>query len=82
MKGKPTRAYGKEKGMEQRRLKLIARHPGGNASRGCYGFKLSVPTAWVYALGMTAEECEVIVSLDADGKRIIIESAKLSYNGL
>ena len=35
---------------DSRVLNLIARKPGGTASKGAYGYKITLPSAWVYAM--------------------------------
>lgn len=59
---------------ESRVLNLIARKPGGTASKGAYGYKITLPSAWVYAMGLSPEDKACMVTFD--GEKITIEKCK------
>lgn len=52
--------------MEQRLGKIIASKAGGTAGRGAKTYKLSIPSAWVQALGLAEEHRQVVLSFDGD----------------
>ena len=56
--------------MEKRLGKISISAAGGTAGKGAKTYKLTVPSAWIAALGITADEREVEMSFD--GERIII----------
>ena len=56
---------------DSRVLNLIARKPGGTASKGAYGYKITLPSAWVYAMGLSPEDKACTVTFD--GEKITIE---------
>lgn len=59
---------------ESRVLNLIARKPGGNASKGAFGYKITVPTAWVTAMGLSPDDRACTVTFD--GEKITITKCK------
>ena len=52
--------------MEQRLGNVISSKAGGTAGRGAKTYKLSLPTAWVQALGLAEENRQVVLSFDGD----------------
>lgn len=60
--------------MEQRKNKIIVNKAGGTASKGSESFRISVPTVWVKALGLSKENRDIILSFD--GEKIIVEKAE------
>lgn len=46
--------------------------PGGNASRGAIGFRVTIPTTWGKDMGITPEDRAIMISY-TDDKKIIIE---------
>ena len=56
--------------MEKRLGKINISAAGGTAGKGAKTYKLTVPSAWIAQLGITADERAVELSFD--GKRIII----------
>lgn len=56
--------------MEKRTAKINISAAGGTASKGAKTYKLTLPTAWVAALGVNGEHREVELSFD--GKSITI----------
>ena len=56
--------------MEKRLGKINISAAGGTAGKGAKTYKLTVPSAWIAELGITADEREV--ELRFDGERIII----------
>ena len=56
--------------MEKRLGKINISAAGGTAGKGAKTYKLTVPSAWITELGITADEREVELSFD--GERIII----------
>ena len=62
--------------MEERNLKIVMNKAGGNASKGSYGYKISIPPSWAKQMGVTLEERTMKVSFD--GEKIIIEKPWLS----
>lgn len=67
-----------EKGMSNMEIKDIRKgnmtitSPGGNASRGAIGFRVTIPTTWGKDMGITPEDRTIIISY-TDDKKIIIE---------
>ena len=59
--------------MEDRQLNLIVQRPGGTAGKGAYSFKISLPSTWVYEMGLSADSRRCIVSFD--GESITIKKA-------
>lgn len=59
---------------DSRVLNLIARKPGGTASKGAYGYKITLPSAWVYAMGLSPDNKACKVTFD--GEKITIEKCK------
>ena len=57
--------------MEERNLKILMNKSGGNASKGSYSYKMSIPSSWAKQMGVTPEERTMKVSFD--GEKIIIE---------
>ena len=60
--------------MEKRRRDVQIGKPGGNASKNAKNYRISIPTPWMQALGITAEDKAVTMMFD--GKQIVIEKAK------
>ena len=52
--------------VERRLGNVIASKAGGTAGRGAKTYKLSLPTAWVQALGLAEEHRRVVLSFDGD----------------
>ena len=52
--------------MEQRLGNIISSKAGGTAGRGAKTYKVSLPTAWVQALGLAEEHRQVVLSFDGD----------------
>lgn len=50
--------------MESRIANIIIQTPGGTASKGSSTYKVSLPSSWVKALGITAEDRQIELSLD------------------
>ena len=59
--------------METVKIKVLFNNPGGTASKNAMMARLTLPTEFVKALGITQEEKEVIISLE--GEKIIIKKA-------
>lgn len=60
--------------METRKRDVQIGKPGGNASKNAKNYRISIPSPWMQALGITPED--KTVTLTFDGKRIVIEKAK------
>lgn len=60
--------------MEKRKLNLVVNASGGNAGKSSLNYKLSIPTVWAKAMGISAEDRLVEVSFD--GQKIVIEKIK------
>lgn len=58
--------------VDVRQAKMIITSPGGNASMGAIGFKVTIPTLWGKDMGITHEDRTVLLSY-TDDKKIIIE---------
>lgn len=56
--------------MEKRLGNMIIQTPGGTAAKGSNTYKVSLPSAWIKELGITAEDRQVELSFD--GKTITI----------
>lgn len=56
---------------EIRTAKISTTKAGGNASKNALRYRLQLPTAWVQAIGITADSREVQLSFD--GKKIILQ---------
>lgn len=59
---------------ESRKLKVMFNKAGGNASKNAISNKISLPSKWVYELGITKSNRSVTVT--CDGEKIIIEKTK------
>lgn len=59
--------------MEERKLKILMNKAGGNAGKGSYGYKMTIPSTWAKELGVTLDDRTMKVSFD--GEKIIIEKA-------
>lgn len=59
---------------EKREAKILFNKAGGNAGKGAYNTKISLPKSWVDALGYTNEDREAI--LEFDGEKIIIRKKR------
>lgn len=46
--------------------------PGGNASKGSIGFRVTIPTSWGKDMGIIPEDRTIMLSY-TDDKKIIIE---------
>lgn len=57
--------------MEQRTARVIINKSGGNASKGAFNAKLSLPIVWVRDMGIDIDNREVKITYD--GNKIIIE---------
>lgn len=60
--------------METRNRDVQIGKPGGNASKNAKNYRISIPTPWIKALGITTEDKAVTMTFD--GKQIVIEKAK------
>lgn len=60
--------------LEIRKRDIQIGKPGGNASKNAKNYRISIPSPWVQALGVTPEDKSVTIAFD--GKRIVIEKAK------
>lgn len=56
---------------EERTLRCIVAKAGGTAWHTSYNYKISIPSAWAVAMGVTLDDRELKVSFD--GKKITIE---------
>ena len=56
---------------ETRTLRCIVSKAGGNAGTTSLNYKISIPSAWAAALGVSLEDRELKVTFD--GEKIIIE---------
>ena len=56
--------------METVKRKILFNKPGGTASKNAMMARLTLPTEFVKALGITQEEKEVIISLEGEKIRI------------
>lgn len=52
--------------METRLGKITASKAGGTAAKGSKTYKLSLPSAWVNAMGLAGEGCRVVLSFDGE----------------
>ena len=55
--------------MEKRKVKIIKTKSGGTACGRAESFRLSLPTAWVKAMGLDLSSAELIF----DGEKIVIK---------
>lgn len=55
--------------MEERQLKVIFSKSGGTAGKGGITNRLTIPTTWIKAMGITPDNREVVATFD--GKRKI-----------
>ena len=56
---------------EVRTLRCMINKVGGNAGKNAVNYKISVPSAWAGAMGITPESRDLKVTFD--GEKIIIE---------
>ncbi len=59
--------------METRNLNCTITKPGGNASAGAHSYRVTIPSKWAQAMGITKEDKALIV--DFDGEKIVIKKA-------
>lgn len=59
---------------EQRTMRAIVRKAGGTAGSNSLNYKVSIPSAWANALGISEESRELLMSFN--GKKITIERPK------
>lgn len=52
--------------MEKRRAKISISAAGGTAGKGAKTYKLTIPSAWIAAMGITEDDREVELSFDED----------------
>ena len=52
--------------MEKRKAKISISAAGGTAGRGAKTYKLTIPSAWIAAMGITEDDREVELSFDGD----------------
>lgn len=57
--------------MEERVAKMIFNKPGGTAGKGAYTTRVTIPSSWAKAMGITNEERSVKISFD--GEKVVIE---------
>lgn len=60
--------------MEKRKANIIYSKAGGNASKGSYNTKVSVPKAWADRMGFSPEERRAV--LEFDGEKITIRKGE------
>lgn len=56
--------------MEQRIGNVIIQSPGGTAAKGSSTYKVSLPSAWVKAMGITGDDRQIELRFDGDSIRI------------
>ncbi len=56
--------------MEQRAGNVIVQSPGGTAAKGSSTYKVSLPSAWVKAMGITGDDRQIELCFDGDSIRI------------
>lgn len=59
---------------EERTLRCLISKPGGSASKGALMYRVSIPTAWAVAMGITTNDRELKCTFDGD-KIIIAKSS-------
>ena len=52
--------------MEKRKAKISISAAGGTAGKGAKTYKLTIPSAWIAAMGITEDDREVELSFDGD----------------
>ncbi|MBR6551994.1 MAG: hypothetical protein IKT89_04045, partial [Clostridia bacterium] len=60
--------------MKKRSVNIIVGNAGGNAGETSKNYKVSIPTQWVNAMGLSVENRKIEISFD--GERIIIEKPR------
>lgn len=58
---------------EKRTAKISLTKVGGNASKGALKYRLQLPSTWMQAMSITAEDREMELSFD--GAKIILKKA-------
>lgn len=58
--------------MEKRELNMIIGKAGGNAGKGSYSCKTTIPSAWAWDMGFSVDDRVAIVQYDEKTKTIII----------
>lgn len=61
--------------MEKRRANIIFSKAGGNAGKGAYNTKVSLPKAWVDEMGFSVDDRNAVLEYD-DGKITIRKGEK------
>lgn len=59
--------------MEERKVRLIINKPGGTAGKNSLTYKISLPSKWIKAMQLSADERNVVISFD--GEKIAIRKA-------
>ena len=65
--------------METRLGKITASKAGGTAGRGSKTYKLSLPSAWIAAMGLAGEGGRVVLSFDGDAIMLRPEQSLEQY---
>ncbi len=52
--------------MEKRNVRISIAKPGGNASKASRSYRMSLPTNWVMAMGLSEEERNITISFDGE----------------
>ena len=53
-------------GIETREVNMMITTSGGNASPTAKNYRLSIPSAWAQAIGITPEDRSLTISFDGD----------------
>ena len=57
--------------MEERVAKMIFNKSGGTAGKGAYTTRVTIPSSWSKAMGITNQDRDVKISFD--GEKVVIE---------
>ena len=64
-----------EVSQEARKARMLMGNPGGNAGKGASYYRVGIPPIWAQMMGVSSEDRDLLLTFD--GKRVIIEKAKL-----
>lgn len=70
-----TQSEQQELAQETRKAKMLMGSPGGNAGKGASYYRVGIPPVWAQMMGVSSEDRGLLLTFD--GKRVIIEKAKL-----
>jgi hypothetical protein len=59
--------------MEKRKVNIMINKVGGNASKNALNYRISLPSAWMKELNVTANNRSLDIIFDKESRKIILE---------